>query len=463
MLRTHTCGSLTEKDIGKKAVLCGWVDSRRDHGKIIFVDLRDRYGKTQITVIKSIAKQAYPAAQTFKNEDVVKIEGEVSKRPKGTENLSIPTGKIEVLAEKIEILSPAQEIPFMIEDDIDTSEEIRLSFRFLDLRRRKMLDNLTLRSKINQVVRNFLSQQEFLEVETPFLTKSTPEGARDFLVPARLNPGKFYALPQSPQLFKQVLMVSGIDKYYQIARCFRDEDLRKDRQPEFTQLDLEMSFADEADIFRLTEELFSRVFEQTLGKKIKTPFPRITYKQAVNKYGTDKPDLREETGSEYAFAWITEFPLFKYDEENKKWGSEHHPFTAPFVEDEYLLEKGELGKIRSRSYDLVFNGTELGSGSVRIHKSQMQNRIFSILGITPQEAEEKFGFLLKSFNYGAPPHAGIAFGIDRFIAIITNSESIRDVIAFPKTQKGICLLTNAPSNVRRKQLEELNIENAQEG
>lgn len=453
-MRTHTCGELTRKDIDKEVTLCGWVQSRRDHGKIIFIDLRDRYGLTQIVFIKSVNKEAYNLSQRLKNEDVVRIKGRVSLRPQGRENPKISTGEIEVLVKSLEILSSSEELPFLIEDKIETSEEIRLKYRFLDLRRRPLLNNLILRHKLIQKMREFLNKNEFLEIETPYLTRSTPEGARDFLVPSRLNPGSFYALPQSPQLFKQILMVSGIDRYYQIARCFRDEDLRKDRQPEFTQIDLELSFGEEEDIFTLVEGLFSFVFKEILNIELKVPFERITYQQAQEKYKTDKPD--PETKEPYRFIWVKDFPLFTFNPELKKWESEHHPFTAPKQEDLSLLEKNPE-EVRARSYDLVLNGEEIGSGSIRIHSPELQARIFSLLDITQQEVQDKFGFLLQAFKYGVPPHGGFAIGLDRLLAIITGSSSIREVIAFPKTQKGICPLTQAPSSVNPSQLKELNL------
>jgi len=456
MLRTHTCGQLNANDAGKEVILCGWVATRRDHGKLIFIDLRDRYGLTQITFIPRDAGESYKIAQDIRAEYVLKITGVVNKRPANTINQKMATGEIEVLAKNVEILNSSLTPPFEIQDALDVTEEMRLKYRYLDLRRKKIFDNFSLRHTVYRVTRNFLDSQGFIESETPILTKSTPEGARDYLVPSRLCPGDFFALPQSPQLFKQILMVSGIDKYYQIAKCFRDEDLRADRQPEFTQLDLEMSFPDENDIYAIIERLIQLIFKEAKGIDLATPFPRLSYAEAQEKYKTDKPDLRKEQGKDFAFCWLTDFPLFKYNEEEKRWESEHHPFTAPVTADLEILEKSPE-RIKSRSYDLVLNGVELGSGSIRIHDQKLQERIFNIIGISKEEAGNRFGFLLEAFLYGAPPHGGFAFGMDRLLAILAGEESIREVIAFPKTAKGICPLTNAPSGVDEKQLKELNI------
>jgi len=454
MLRSHSCGELSESDIDKKVCLCGWVNSRRDHGKIIFIDIRDRYGITQLVFIPSVSKETCKLAEKLKNEDVILVKGKVSLRPKGTVNLRITTGSVEIAVEELDILNKAKDIPFLIEDSIDASEEVRLSYRFLDLRRKPLLDNLTFRYRVIKTMRGYLDKKDFLEIETPFLTKSTPEGARDFLVPSRLNPAMFYALPQSPQLFKQLLMISGVDRYYQVARCFRDEDLRKDRQPEFTQLDLEMSFVNEEDIYSLVENMVSAVFKEVIGKDLPIPFKRISYTEAMDKFSTDKPDLKDD--NPFRFVWVTSFPLFKFNEEEKRWESEHHPFTAPDIDDLSLLESG-LAKVKSRSYDLVLNGEEIGSGSIRIHSPEMQEKIFSIIGIDKDEAEKKFGFLVKALRYGAPPHGGFALGLDRLVSLLRNTRSIREVIAFPKTQKGLCPLTGAPSLVYPGQLDELSL------
>ncbi|MCF7908833.1 MAG: aspartate--tRNA ligase [Candidatus Omnitrophica bacterium] len=454
MLRTHTCGQLNNDNINQEVSLCGWVASRRDHGKLIFIDIRDRYGITQVIFLPKPNQETYEKAKKLRNEDSVKIIGKVGLRPKNTENPNIPTGLIEVCAEQLEIIGKAQDLPFELDGTAEIGEETRLRYRYLDLRREEVRKKLELRHKFNQEFRSFLNKEDFLEIETPFLNKSTPEGARDYLVPSRLQQGKFYALPQSPQLFKQILMVGGIDKYYQIARCFRDEDLRKDRQPEFTQLDMELSFIEEDDIFSLVERMFAEVFSKALGVEIKTPFKRITHREAAEKYKSDKPDVGE---GDYRFVWVVDFPLFELNQEDKSWQMSHHPFTSPNTEDMKFLD-GDLSKVRARAYDLVLNGQELGSGSIRIHCPELQQKIFSILGISKEDAESKFGFLLRSFKYGVPVHGGIAFGLDRLYAIISGSESIREVIAFPKTQKGICPLTEAPSQVSKKQLKELNIE-----
>jgi len=456
MLYTHTCGELTIKDVGKEVTLCGWVQARRDHGKLIFIDVRDRYGLTQVVFIPKEAPDAYKTAGSLRNEFVIKLKGKINPRPQGTINPKIPTGEIELAAQELEILNPSGALPFEIDDNLQLGEEIRLKYRYLDMRRQSVLNNIILRHRLYQACRRYLDRQGFIEVETPILTKSTPEGARDFLVPSRLSPGEFYALPQSPQLFKQILMVAGTQKYFQIAKCFRDEDLRADRQPEFTQLDLEMSFLSEEDIFGLSEGLFSEMFKELKGIELKVPFPRLAYKDAMSRYGCDKPDLRKEKEG-FAFAWIVDFPLFKFNQEEKRWESEHHPFTAVKEEDIPLLEGKDLANIRSRSYDLVLNGQEIASGSVRIHNQELQKKIFQILGLTPQEAETKFGFLLEAFTYGAPPHGGIAFGLDRLLAILIGCDSIREVIPFPKTQKGTCPMTNAPSEVTEEQLKELNL------
>lgn len=456
MYRTHTCGELRKEDGNKEVTLCGWVAARRDHGKLIFIDIRDRYGDTQVVFVPSVSKEAHVIASKLGPEFVIKVTGKVSVRPDKMVNKDKPNGEVELCAEGLEILNESKTPVFEIDDDVEVSEELRLTYRYLDLRRKKVLDALALRHKLCAVVHQFLDKKDFFEIETPVLTKSTPEGARDFLVPSRTNPGKFFALPQSPQLFKQMLMVSGVDKYYQIVKCFRDEDLRADRQPEFTQLDMEMSFVTEEDIFSLTEEMFKVIFKEVKGIDLPTPFPRIPHAEAMAKYHSDKPDLRKE-GEEFAFAWIVDFPMFKYNKDEKRWDSEHHPFCDVNQDDVAKLEAGEYEGLRARSYDLVLNGNEIGSGSIRIHKRDLQKKIFDIIGLDAEEAQKRFGFLLQAFEYGAPPHAGVAYGIDRIVAIMSGLDSIRDTIAFPKTQKGNCLVTDAPSDVDLKQCQDLGI------
>lgn len=456
MLRTHTCGQLNRADTGKQVTLCGWVARRRDHGKLIFIDLRDRYGFTQVVFIPKESGEAHRLAQELRSEFVIKLSGVVNKRPDGTINSKLPTGEIEILAKELQILNPSNTPPFEIEDGVEITEELRLKYRYLDLRRTKVFNNLALRSSLYKIIRAYLGGEDFIECETPILTKSTPEGARDYLVPSRLNSGRFFALPQSPQLFKQILMVAGIERYYQIAKCFRDEDLRADRQPEFTQLDIEMSFVNEEDIFALTEGLMKGALKELKGIDIQTPFPRISYSSAMQKYGSDKPDLRAELKNDFAFCWVVDFPLFKFNTEEKRWESEHHPFTAPAQEDIENIERAP-DKVKSRSYDLVLNGIELGSGSVRIHRQELQERIFNIIGIDKGQARKRFGFLLEAFQFGAPPHAGVAFGLDRLLAILSGESSIREVITFPKTSAAFCPLTSAPSDVEDKQLNELGI------
>ena len=457
MLRTHTCGELRKEHGEQEVTLCGWVGARRDHGKLIFIDIRDRYGVTQVVFVPSVSPQAHEAAQRLGPEFVIRVSGKVGTRPPKMVNPDIATGEVELCAEHLEILNPSKVPVFEIEDHVEVSEELRLTYRYLDLRRSKVMRALETRHRICAIMHQFLDQEGFLEIETPVLTKSTPEGARDFLVPSRLQPGEFFALPQSPQLFKQLLMVSGADRYYQIVKCFRDEDLRADRQPEFTQLDMEMSFVEEEDIFQLTERLFQKIFKEIKGIDLPIPFPRLAHTEALRRYQSDKPDLREESGQEFAPVWIVDFPMFKYNEEQKRWESEHHPFTAIKEQDTDLLEKGDYAAVRARSYDLVLNGHEIGSGSVRIHSRTTQQKVFDTIGLGAEEIEQRFGFLLRAFEYGAPPHAGAAYGLDRLTAILAGLDSIRDTIAFPKTQKGSCLIAGAPSGVDDKQLQELGL------
>lgn len=583
MLRTHTCGELNARDIGKAVKLCGWVWARRDHGNLVFIDVRDAFGVTQVVFDPNSNPETHKKGESLRGEYVIKVEGLVEARPEGTDNPKIPTGAIEVRAKDVEIFNKSLTPPFEIMDDLNCAEELRLKYRYLDIRRPAMQRNLRLRHRVSKLARDYFDEKKFVEVETPILTKSTPEGARDYLVPSRLNPGMFYALPQSPQLFKQILMVSSLDRYFQIAKCFRDEDLRADRQPEFTQFDIEMSFVTEEDIFELSEGLMKRLFRETTGIELKTPFPRLRYSEAMSRFGSDKPDtrfglelvevtdtvkgcqfkifqdaikkggrimvlnakgcagysrgqidelteyvkgygakglanfkvekgalesqidkffsreelsrlkdilkgedgdmlfivadiskiaydsmaaLRRELGrrlelideKRFNFLWVTDFPLFKYNEEEKRWESEHHPFTSVHPDDVTLLDgKDKLASVRARSYDLVVNGIEIGSGSIRIHDTTLQEKIFRIIGLKKEDAVSRFGFLLDAFKYGAPPHGGIAFGLDRLLTLFVGCDSIRDVIAFPKTQKAFCPMTNAPSSVDEKQLSELNI------
>ncbi len=582
MRRTHTCEGLSKKDVGQEVVLMGWVHRRRDHGGVIFIDFRDRYGLTQIVFNPENNKEVHERAHILRNEFVLGVKGTVIARPDDMINSNMKTGEIEVMIDELRIFNAAVTLPFQIEDNVDASEATRLSNRHIDLRRPELQKTFIARHKASMAVRNYLDGQNFLDIETPFLTKSTPEGARDYLVPSRVNEGQFYALPQSPQIFKQLLMISGFDRYYQIVRCFRDEDLRADRQPEFTQIDIEMSFAGEDEIMGVAEGLVKKVFKDVIGKEVQTPINRITYKEALDKYGLDKPDMRfelelkdiseivkttgfkvfasvvekgglvkainakgcatfsrkeiddlteyvgiykakglawvkikedgswqspiakfftseeqasiaEKTNMEvgdiiffvadnpkvvneslgnlrnllaekmelidedlFEFVWVTDFPMFDYDEHEKRYSAIHHPFTAPFEEDYDKLETDPLN-INSRAYDLVLNGSEIGGGSIRIHDREVQERVFAALGLTEDDYKEKFGFLIDALESGAPPHGGIAFGLDRLIMILCKQPSIRDVIAFPKTQKASCLLTAAPSFASSDQLDELSL------
>ena len=450
MLRTHKIGEVNEKLEGKKVRVCGWVDTVREHGKVVFLDLRDRYGKLQ-TVIT--AKQAdFEDVKKLNRESCVSIEGTVGKRPKGTENKDIPTGKVELKIEKLEVFNSCPRLPYEL-DDKEVSEDVRLKYRFLDLRSLRMQKNILLRSEAFKAVRDFFYDEGFVEIETPILAKSTPEGARDYVVPSRNFPGKFYALPQSPQLFKQLSQVSGFDRYIQIARCFRDEDLRSDRQPEFTQIDVEMSFIEPEDLMDVIERMLKHVFKKVLNKNIKTPFKKITYEEAMKKYGSDRPDLRKETGEELAFCWITDFPLFEYDAGEKRYKSVHHPFTMPEMKS--FEESPE--KAKSLAYDCVLNGVEIGGGSIRIHNPELQEKVFDVLKISKKEAREKFGFLLDALSYGAPPHGGIAFGFDRMVQIMAVEDSIREVIAFPKNKEARDVMLDAPSELANRQLKEIHI------
>ncbi len=574
MKRTHTCGDLRGADKGKQIVLNGWVDSARDHGGLVFINLRDRYGVTQTVFDPADTADLMKVAKSLRAEDVLEINGVVRNRPESQTNKNMPTGEIEVLASSLVILNRAEVPPFEIEDDTTASEELRLRYRYLDLRRHTLQNILQLRHKTAQTARNYLSDNGFLEIETPFLTKSTPEGARDYLVPSRESKGKFYALPQSPQLFKQLLMVAGMDRYFQVVKCFRDEDLRADRQPEFTQIDIEASFIDREDIYEINEGLICKLWKETLGIELKRPFDRLSYTEAMSRYGNDRPDrripwelkdvtevfknsefkafasvvksggiikamnvkgkaaefsrkhldtavefvktygakgvtslkgiekflkdseknqlkeklnisdgdlvlligdnakvvndslgvLRVELGKKFKaydekkfnFVWVTDFPLMEYDEKEKRYVSLHHPFASPNPEDLALLDK-DPSKVRALSYDIVVNGSEIGGGSIRIHDSKIQQKIFDLLNIKKDEAKKRFGFLLDALQYGAPPHGGIAYGLDRIVMLLAGTDSIRDVIAFPKTTTASCLMTDAPSDVDKDQLKELGI------
>jgi aspartyl-tRNA synthetase len=580
--RTHDCGGLRLEDVGQTVLLMGWVNSRRDLGNLIFIDLRDREGITQIVFDPQVSEESHGRAHVLRNEWVLAVKGTVTPRLEGQENPSLPTGAVEVKVEDLKILNRTETPPYQVDGMVDASETLRLKYRYLELRRQRIFQNFHKRHLIASCIRAYLNGNAFIEVETPFLAKSTPEGARDYLIPSRVNKGQFYALPQSPQLFKQLLMVAGFDRYYQIVRCFRDEDLRADRQPEFTQVDLEMSFTDEEGVMGVIEGMMREVFQKVLGKALDTAFPRLDYQEVMDRFGIDKPDIRfglelrdisdlvrgsdfrafnevvgkggvvkainvqqgasafsrkildelsqrvtewgakglatikitdegwqsslkkffkdkekaaihkrldarpgdlllmvadtsavanESLGhlrlevarrmnlmkeDEYALLWVTKFPLLEYNDAEKRLEAVHHPFTAPMDEDLHLLDQAPE-KMRARSYDLVLNGAEIGGGSVRIHDLSMQEKMFEVLGISREEAELKFGFFLEALRYGAPPHAGIALGFDRLVAIMTGVESIREVIAFPKTQRATCPLTDAPSPVDARQLHELGI------
>jgi aspartyl-tRNA synthetase len=585
-MRTNFCGELNKSHVDTEVTLCGWAHRRRDHGGVIFIDLRDKKGLAQI-VIDPDTPEAFKAGESVRNEFVLQVTCKVRLRPEGTVNKNLPSGEVEMLASEVTILNSSLTPPFMLDDET-ISESVRLESRFIDLRRDVMQKNLRLRYDISKNFRTYLDKNDFMEIETPILTRSTPEGARDYLVPSRVHQGEFFALPQSPQLFKQMLMISGFDRYFQIAKCFRDEDLRADRQPEFTQLDIELSFSNEKEIMQINEGMIRQMFSDTMDIKLPTTFPQLTYAEAMNKYGSDKPDLRvtlelvdlteelkkvefkvfssaanmtngrvaalkipggselsrseidaytefvkiygakglayikvndvsklDENGLQspivkninpdalkaimdktkasngdliffgadkekivnealgalrekighdkglvndlvWAPLWIVDFPMFDFDEENKRWNALHHPFTAPKDGHEDLLDS-DPGKCLSKAYDMVINGSEVGGGSIRIHKSDVQSKVFKALNISKDEAQEKFGFLLEALQYGAPPHGGIAFGVDRIVTLMAGADSIRDVIAFPKTQKAQCLLTNAPNEVDDKQLRELHI------
>ncbi|MBS3143553.1 aspartate--tRNA ligase [Candidatus Woesearchaeota archaeon] len=450
MLRTHNCGELTVEEAGEKVNLCGWVETIRLQGKIGFLLLKDRYGITQVFLNPKLTK----TFGTLNKESIILITGEVKKRPTNQVKKEQKIGEIEVIASEIKILNKAEHLPLDL--NVESSEETRLKFRYLDLRRKKVQHKLIMRYQMMKSIRSYMDNNDFIELETPILAKSTPEGARDYLVPSRIDKGKFFALPQSPQIFKQLFMVAGMDKYYQIARCLRDEDLRSDRQPEFTQLDVEMSFIDEEDVIKLIEGLMKKVFKDVLDLDIKIPFERIKYDECMKKYKTDKPNLSKNE-EEFKFLWIIDFPLMEYSKEEKRFVSMNHPFTSPREEDIKNLETGKLDKIKARAYDLVLNGYEIGGGSIRIHDPKLQYKIFEKLKLTKEEIQEKFGFFINALKYGTPPHGGIALGLDRIAAIITKSESIRDVIAFPKNKDAKDLMLDSPSIISDKQLKELGL------
>ena len=465
MFRDYTLGEVNESLIGKKVKLVGWADTIRAHGNFTFIDLRDRYGKVQGIIDKKSAD--FLESKRVTTESCIQIEGEIKSRPKGTENKDLVSGKVEIAISNLKILTLASPLPFELTKD-DVNEDLRLKYRYLDIRRTVMTKNLELRHKIINFIRNYLDEKQFLEVTTPMLTKSTPEGARDFIVPSRLHPGKFYALPQSPQQYKQLLMVAGIDKYFQIAACFRDEDARADRSPgEFYQLDMEMSFVEQKDILDLVEDMILKLVKELLPSKKLTfqKIPRLTYDEVMKKYGTDKPDLRKDKNNldELAFAFVVDFPLFELKKEEKKWGAVHHPFTRPKLEKDETIEqlieriKKDPGEPFADQYDFVLNGYEIGGGSLRIHEPKLLEAIFEILGHMPEDITEKFGHLLNAFKYGVPPHGGIALGLDRIVMILEDEPSIREVIAFPKTGDGRDLMMNAPSEVDDKQLKDLHI------
>ncbi len=453
----------TIEKIGEKVKVAGWVNVRRDHGKLIFIDLRDRSGILQVVFSAQGGSASGGAgfmekADMLRSEWVVSIEGKIKERPENLRNSKIETGNVELEAEVLEVLNESKTPPFSIGEKDKVNEELRMEYRYLDLRDPKMQKNLLKRSEVLRFLNNYFKERKFIEVETPDLTKGTPEGAREFVVPSRKHPGKFYVLPQSPQQFKQLLMVAGLERYFQIARCFRDEDSRGDRQPEFTQLDIEMSFVEEDDVMDLIEEMTIKLIKDIFPeKKISSePFPRIDYEEVMAKYKTDKPDLRKDKDNpdELAFAWVVNMPLFEYSKTEKKLVSSHHPFTAP---SEALAKEGKPEELKAKAYDLVLNGYEIGGGSIRIHKRELQNKIFEILGLKKPEIEARFGHMLKAFEYGAPPHGGIALGLDRIVMILMNESSIREVIAFPKTGDDRDLLMDAPSEMNKKQLKELHI------
>jgi len=465
MLRSHNLGQVNEKLAGKKVKLCGWIDTIRAHGKVAFFDLRDRYGKVQCVVVAK--NKDFEKIKKLNKESCVLIEGQVNKRPKGSDNKELASGKVEVFVEGVEVFSESLPIPFEINEDIE-NEDLKLKYRYLGIRGEKLKNNLILRHKAINFIREYLNDEEFIEIQTPILTKSTPEGARDYLVPSRNFPGKFYALPQSPQQYKQLLMVAGVDKYFQIAPCFRDEDARADRCPgEFYQLDMEMSFFEREDVLELVEKLMIAMIKKVFPKKkfTKIPFPIISYDEAMKKYGRDNPDIRKNKNDkdELGFCWIVDFPLFKEQKEEdffhgagERWGPSHHMFTAPKPADIKYLNDKNAGKVKSLQYDLVLNGYEVGGGSVRIHDPEIQEKIFDLIGFTDKQKKE-FEHILTAFKHGVPPHAGIAPGLDRLLMVILGEKSIRETIAFPKNKEARDVTMNAPSEVDKKQLKEVHI------
>jgi aspartyl-tRNA synthetase len=438
---------------GKTIEIAGWIDTIREHGKIIFLEIRDITGTVQ-TITTAKDEGNFKTAKSLSDESCVRIKGKVNSRPKGTENKNSPAGNVEIKIEELEVYNKCPTLPFDLNNK-ETNEEIRLKYRYLDLRRLEMQKNLILRSKIIRIIRETLYEEGFNEFETPILAKSTPEGARDYVVPSRTQPGKFFALPQSPQLFKQLLMVAGFEKYFQIAKCMRDEDLRSDRQPEFTQLDIEMSFITQEDIMNLTEKILKKIWKEILNVEIKTPFQKITYDESMKKYGSDRPDLRKnkKDQNEFAFCWVVDFPAFDKSEDKGKMIATHHPFTHPEMES---FNKNPL-TAKSIAYDIVLNGTEIGGGSIRIHEENIQKKVFEVLGIGKEEQREKFGFLLDALKFGAPPHGGIAWGLDRLVQIILGADSIRETIAFPKNKEARDLMLDAPSPLTEKQLKDIHI------
>ncbi len=450
MLRTHTCGELRKKHDGKTVKLAGWVHTIRAYNKVAFIDIRDRYGLTQVVYNPKKVKV------DLKDESVILVEGEVVKRGEGFVNKKISTGDVEVKASSIKVLHQTEKLPFEVNKDKMVGDELRLKYRYLDLRKPINRDRLIFRAQVVQAVREFFDKEGFIEIETPMLVKETPEGARDYIVPSRVNNGKFYALPQSPQLYKQILMIAGFDKYYQIARCLRDEDLRQDRQPEHTQVDFEMSFVDEEDIMSLVENMYKYVFKKVLKVNL-GKFSVLSYKDAMSKYKTDKPDL-SNTKNKFAFCWVKDFPLFAYNEDEKRWEPEHHMFSMPKDEHvKYLGSAKDLGKIQGKLFDVVLNGTELGSGSIRVTDPKLQEKIMEIIGISKKEASERFGFLLDAYKYGGPIHGGMGLGLDRLVALMQGLNDIREVIAFPKNKAAECPMDGSPSKVSEKSLKELGI------